>query len=81
MLLSAIAYNLKKLLKHQPNRVVSLALARQPALLQLVYRFFKHSRRNFTSSIEVLSYERLSSATATNLYERSLSTLVYWQMS
>ena len=34
MLLSAIAYNLKKLLKHQPKRVVSLALALQPELAQ-----------------------------------------------
>jgi len=34
MLLSAIAYNLKKLLKHQPKWVVSLALALQPELAQ-----------------------------------------------
>lgn len=32
MLLSAVAYNLKKLLKHQPKRVMSLALALQPGL-------------------------------------------------
>ena len=31
MLLSAIAYNLKKLLKHQPKRVVSMAIALCPA--------------------------------------------------
>ena len=65
MLLSAIAYNLKKLLKHHSKRVVSLALARQPALRQLAHCFFKRSRRNFTSSIEVPSGERLSSATDT----------------
>lgn len=41
MLLSAIAYNLKKLLKHQPKRVVSLALALQPALLGLCKRSFE----------------------------------------
>jgi hypothetical protein len=40
MLLSAIAYNLKKLLKHQPKRTVNLALALQPASLRLVKRFF-----------------------------------------
>lgn len=41
MLLSAIAYNLKKLLKHQPKRVVSLALALQTASLRLVNCLFK----------------------------------------
>lgn len=67
MLLSAIAYNLKKLLKHQPKRVVSLALALPPAALQLAYRFFKRYRRSFTSSVEARSLERLSSATDTNV--------------
>ena len=75
MLLSAIAYNLKKLLKHQPKRVVSLALAQQPAWRQLTYRFFKRPRRNFTSSIEVLSGERLSSATDTNVCEMTIAQL------
>ena len=42
MLLSAIAYNLKKLLKHQPKRAISLAVALQPASLRLVNRLFKH---------------------------------------
>ena len=51
MLLSALAYNLKKLLKHQSERVISLALALPPAPLLLAYRFFKHYRRDFTSSI------------------------------
>nr|WP_279592478.1 transposase [Hymenobacter defluvii] len=37
MLLSAIAYNLKKLLKHSPQRGVSLALALQPASPCLLY--------------------------------------------
>jgi hypothetical protein len=41
MLLSAIAYNLKKLLNQQPKRVVSLALALQPASLRLLNRFFE----------------------------------------
>jgi hypothetical protein len=41
-LLSAIAYNLKKLLKHQPKRAISLAVALQPASLRLVNRLFKH---------------------------------------
>jgi transposase len=41
MLLSAIAYNLKKLLNQQPKRVVSLALALEPASLRLVTRFFE----------------------------------------
>jgi transposase len=41
MLLSAIAYNLKKLLKQQPKQVVSLALALQPASLRLVNRLFE----------------------------------------
>jgi hypothetical protein len=67
MLLSAIAYNLKKLLKHQPKQAVSLALALQPAALQLAYRFFKRYRGSFTSSVEARSLERLSSATDTNL--------------
>jgi transposase len=71
MLLSALAYNLKKLLQHRPNRVVSLALARQPAGRQLAYRFFPHSRRNFTSSIQVPSGERPSSATNTHLSKTS----------
>jgi hypothetical protein len=35
MLLTAIAYNLKKLLKHQAKRVLSVALARQPDQQQL----------------------------------------------
>jgi transposase len=38
MLLSAIAYNLKKLLRQQPKRVVSLALALQPDSLRLLER-------------------------------------------
>jgi hypothetical protein len=42
MLLSAIAYNLKKLLKHQPKRVVSLALVPQPAPLRRAYCSFRH---------------------------------------
>jgi transposase len=41
MVLSAIAYNLKKLLKHQPKRVVSLALAVQLAPLRRVNCFFE----------------------------------------
>jgi hypothetical protein len=41
MLLSAIAYNLKKLLKHQPKRAVSLALALQPTSLRLLKRSFE----------------------------------------
>jgi transposase len=41
MLLSAIAYNLKKLLKHQPKRAVSLALAVQLAPLRRVNCFFE----------------------------------------
>jgi transposase len=41
MLLSAIACNLKKLLKHQPKRVVSIALALQPAPLRRVDCFFE----------------------------------------
>ena len=57
MLLSAIAYNLKKLLQHQPKRVVSRALVQQPAGRQLRYRFFRRARRKFTSSVEVLAYE------------------------
>jgi hypothetical protein len=36
MLISAIAYNLKKLLRHQPKRVVSVALAGQLGRHQLV---------------------------------------------
>jgi transposase len=40
MLLSAVAYNLKKLLKHQPKRVVSLALALQPGLQRQSKRLF-----------------------------------------
>jgi hypothetical protein len=71
MLLSAIAYNLKKLLKHQPKQAVSLALALQPAALQLAYRFFKRYRRSFTSSVEARSLERLSSATDTNDFKMS----------
>ncbi|MFD1874802.1 transposase [Hymenobacter bucti] len=41
MLLSAVAYNLEELLKHQPKRVVSLALALQPASLRLLKRSFE----------------------------------------
>jgi transposase len=58
MLLSAIAYNLKKLLKHQPKRVVSRALVQQRAGRQLIYRFFVRARRKFTSSVEVPAYEQ-----------------------
>jgi hypothetical protein len=45
MLISAITYNLKKVLKQQPKRVVSLALALQPASLRLVNRLFRHCLR------------------------------------
>ena len=38
MLLSAVAYNLKKLLKQQPKQVVSLALALQPDLVGVANR-------------------------------------------
>jgi hypothetical protein len=41
MLLSAIAYNIHKLLKHQLKQVVSLALPIQPASLRLLKRSFK----------------------------------------
>jgi transposase len=41
-LLSAIAYNLKKLLKYRPKRMGSLALAQQPALLGRAKSLFKH---------------------------------------
>ena len=48
MLLSAIAYNLKKLLKHQPKQLVRLALALQPAPPRLVNYFFDHClRKNY----------------------------------
>jgi hypothetical protein len=40
MLLAAIAYNLKKLLKHQPKRVVSVALACQADQHQLMQGSF-----------------------------------------
>jgi hypothetical protein len=40
MLLTAIAYNLKKLLKHQPKRVVSVALAYQLGPYQLAQKPF-----------------------------------------
>jgi hypothetical protein len=45
MLISPIAYNLKKLLKQQSKRVVSLALALQPASLRLANRLFRHYLR------------------------------------
>jgi hypothetical protein len=45
MLLSAIAYNLKKLLKHQPKRMESLALALQPVLLGRAKSLFTHCLR------------------------------------
>ncbi|MGI4736591.1 MAG: transposase [Janthinobacterium lividum] len=38
MLLSAVAYNLKKLLKHQPKQVVSVSLALQPDLTRAANR-------------------------------------------
>jgi hypothetical protein len=41
MLLSAVAYNLKKLLKHQPKQFISLALALQPAPPRLINCFFE----------------------------------------
>ncbi|MGI4824458.1 MAG: transposase [Janthinobacterium lividum] len=41
MLLSALAHNLKKLLQHQPKRMVSLVLALQPATSRRVNRLFK----------------------------------------
>lgn len=65
MLLSAIAYNLKKLLKHQPNRVVSLALALRPAPLQVDYACFKHGQSGLTSSVNACVLKPLSSATDT----------------
>jgi hypothetical protein len=77
MLLSAIAYNLKKLLKHQPKQAVSLALALQPAALQLACRFFKRYRGSFTSSVEARSLERLSSATDTSLCKASQRELTF----
>ena len=40
MLLTAVAYNLKKLLKHQSNRVLSVALALQAEEQQLSNRFY-----------------------------------------
>jgi len=43
MLLSAIAFNLKKLLRYQPKRVASLALALLPSQHQVAYKPF-HKR-------------------------------------
>jgi len=40
MIMSAIACNLKKMLKHRFNRVVSLVLALRPDLLQVNYTLF-----------------------------------------
>ena len=47
MLLTAIAFNLKKLLKHQPQRQASLAVALpKPAIEQRILLFWrKHYRR------------------------------------
>ena len=47
MLLSAIAFNLKKLLKHQPHRQASLAVALpKPAVEQQILPFWlQHHRR------------------------------------
>lgn len=45
MLISAIAYNLQKLLRQQPTRIASLALAIQPASLRLVNDLFKRCLR------------------------------------
>lgn len=77
MLLSAIAYNLKKLLRHQPKQVVSRALVQQLVGRQLVYRFFVRARRKFTSSIRMPLGERPSSATDTHLLKMSFLPLPY----
>jgi hypothetical protein len=45
MLLNALAYNLKKLLQHQPKRVVSLALALPLAPLRRVNCIFEPNLR------------------------------------
>jgi hypothetical protein len=70
ILLSAIAYNLKKLLKYQPNREASLALALRPAPLQVSYALFKHYWKDLTSSVDMRALEQLSSATDTVYFWR-----------
>jgi hypothetical protein len=71
MLLSAIAYNLKKLLKHQPKQVASVAIARYPEQLACAY----HLVSTWLFDVELLhvsfSNARIvswSSATATVVY-------------
>jgi transposase len=46
MLLTAIAYNLKKLLKHRPQRQLSLAVALPPPLLAVNRRAGRQNRRS-----------------------------------
>jgi hypothetical protein len=52
MLLSALAYNLKKLLKHSPKRVMSLALALQPAPLRWANRRLPDGQQAITRLLE-----------------------------
>ncbi|RZK27831.1 MAG: hypothetical protein EOO61_22880, partial [Hymenobacter sp.] len=70
MLITAIAYNLRKLLKHQSTRMLSLALALRPAQHGLLQALF--SRRFLTgyrsqSALESRRPIAWSSATATNV--------------
>jgi transposase len=68
MLLSAIAYNLKKLLKHQPTQAASVALALSPPLRLRKAHF--STRVSNPPLLQVCFLDRrtpsLSSATATN---------------
>ncbi len=68
MLLTAIAYNLKKLLKHQSTRILSLALALQPAQHRLIQALFSYrllTSYRFLNSLEGGRQIVWSSATAT----------------
>jgi hypothetical protein len=52
MVLSAISHDLKKLLKHQPKRAISLAVTLELASLWLVNRLFKHCLSEHSFSFE-----------------------------
>jgi hypothetical protein len=68
MLLSAIAYNLKKLLKYQPKQVASMAIALCPGQPGLYHHLFSTWLTDSSPFIVSFLAERkpsLSSATAT----------------
>ncbi|WP_223652558.1 transposase [Hymenobacter psoromatis] len=68
MLLSAIAYNLKKLLKHQPKQTASVAIALYPKPCSRLFNTWLPSVKYFLVNCLGECMRSLSSATATVIY-------------